>query len=117
MMLMDQQAIIETLKGVSTATITTLLLKKGLRNIWMRGPRPQREGQGRVVGPAFTLRFIPAREDLATPKLGRRRARPALRSSRCHRDASWWGARWESSTPAFSATFSARGWSSGRSRA
>jgi regulator of RNase E activity RraA len=64
---MNETAIIEALKGVSTATITTLLLKKGLRNIWMRGPRPQREGQGRVVGPAFTLRFIPAREDLATP--------------------------------------------------
>ena len=62
------KAIIEILKGVSTATITTLLLKKGLRNVWMRGPRPQREGQGRVVGPAFTLRFIPAREDLATPE-------------------------------------------------
>ena len=64
---MDQQTTIEILKGVSTATITTLLLKKGLRNVWMRGPRPQREGQGRVVGLAFTLRFIPAREDLATP--------------------------------------------------
>ncbi len=64
---MDQKAIIEILKGVSTATITTLLLKKGLRNIWMRGPRPQRDGQPRLVGPAFTLRFIPAREDLATP--------------------------------------------------
>src|SRR5271168_4837475 len=65
---MDQDAIIETLKRVSTATITTLLLKKGLRNIWLRGPRPQHEGRGRVVGPAFTLRFIPAREDLATPE-------------------------------------------------
>src|SRR6201985_1692119 len=65
---MDQSEIIEILTGVSTATITTLLLKKGLRNVWMRGPRPQREGQGRVVGPAFTLRFIPAREDLATPE-------------------------------------------------
>ena len=64
---MNPEAIAEILKGVSTATITTLLLKKGLRNIWMRGPRPQREGQPRVVGPAFTLRFIPAREDLATP--------------------------------------------------
>jgi len=64
---MDRHAIIETLKSVSTATITTLLLKKGLRNIWMRGPCPQREGQPRLVGPAFTLRFIPAREDLATP--------------------------------------------------
>ncbi len=64
---MDQQAIIATLKGVSTATITTILLKKGLRNVWMRGPRPLRQGQPRLVGPAFTLRFIPVREDLATP--------------------------------------------------
>jgi regulator of RNase E activity RraA len=64
---MNETAILEALRGVSTATITTLLLKKGLRNIWMRGPRPQREGQGRLVGPAFTLRFIPAREDRATP--------------------------------------------------
>lgn len=64
---MDTREIIEILKSVSTATITTLLLKKGLRNVWMRGPKPRREGQGRVVGPAFTLRFIPAREDLATP--------------------------------------------------
>ncbi len=39
----------------------------GLRNVWMRGPRPLRQGQPRLVGPAFTLRFIPAREDLATP--------------------------------------------------
>lgn len=34
----------------------------------MRGTRPLRPGQGRVVGPAFTLRFVPAREDLATPE-------------------------------------------------
>lgn len=59
---------IATLAGVSTATITTVLLKKGLRNVWMRGTRPLRVGQMRVVGPAFTLRFVPAREDLATPQ-------------------------------------------------
>src|SRR3977135_3933638 len=59
---------IKTLSGVSTATITTVLLKKGLRNIWMRGSRPLRPGQPRLVGPAFTLRFVPAREDLATPE-------------------------------------------------
>ena len=58
---------IEILKDVSTATITTVLLKKGLRNIWMRGTRPLKPGQARIVGPAFTLRFVPAREDLATP--------------------------------------------------
>jgi regulator of RNase E activity RraA len=44
-----------------------VLLKKGLRNIWMRGAKPLRPGQRRIVGPAFTLRFVPAREDLATP--------------------------------------------------
>ncbi len=56
------------LMGVSTATVTTILLKKGLRNVWMRGAMPLREGQPRLVGPAFTLRFVPAREDLATPE-------------------------------------------------
>lgn len=59
---------IATLKRVSTATVTTVLLKKGLRNVWMRGARPLRPGQERLVGPAFTLRFVPAREDLATPE-------------------------------------------------
>jgi regulator of RNase E activity RraA len=58
---------VETLKGVSTATITTVLLKKGLRNVWMRGARPLVPQAPRLVGPAFTLRFVPAREDLATP--------------------------------------------------
>ena len=56
------------LEGVSTATITTVLLKKGLRNVWLRGTRPLRPGQKRQVGRAFTLRFVPAREDLATPE-------------------------------------------------
>ncbi|MGO4386918.1 ribonuclease activity regulator RraA [Microvirga sp. 2YAF29] len=65
-MTLDKNAI-ETLKQVSTATITTILLKKGLRNVWMRGAKPLRPGQPRIVGPAFTLRFVPAREDLATP--------------------------------------------------
>lgn len=57
----------DALKGVSTATLTTVLLKKGLRNVWIRGAFPRQPGQTRVVGPAFTLRFVPAREDLATP--------------------------------------------------
>lgn len=60
--------IVEILSAVSTATITTILLKKGLRNVWMRGTRPLRPNQPRVVGPAFTLRFVPTREDLATPE-------------------------------------------------
>ncbi|BBE73904.1 ribonuclease activity regulator RraA [Oharaeibacter diazotrophicus] len=55
------------LATLSTATVTTILLGKGLRNVWMRGPVAQRDDGRRVVGPAFTLRFVPAREDLATP--------------------------------------------------
>ena len=56
------------LAGVTTATLTTILLKKGLRNVWIRGAAPLAAGSTRVVGRAFTVRFIPAREDLATPE-------------------------------------------------
>ena len=60
--------VVKTLSHITTATITTVLLKKGLRNVWLRGTKPLRSGQKRLVGPAFTLRFVPAREDLATPE-------------------------------------------------
>ena len=62
------KAITNVLSRVTTASITTILLKKGLRNVWMRGARPLRPGQPRLVGRAFTMRFVPAREDLATPE-------------------------------------------------
>ncbi|WP_209425361.1 ribonuclease activity regulator RraA [Pararhodobacter sp. SW119] len=62
-----EQSLTDTLRGVTTATLTTVLLKKGLRNVWMRGTVPLTPGQPRIVGRAFTLRFVPAREDLATP--------------------------------------------------
>jgi regulator of RNase E activity RraA len=58
----------DALSGISTATLTTVLLKKGLRKVWIKGARPLVAGQPRLVGPAFTLRFVPAREDLATPE-------------------------------------------------
>ena len=64
---LDPKAV-EILSQVTTATLTTVLLKKGLRNLWLRGSRPIRSGQPRLVGRAFTLRFVPAREDLATPE-------------------------------------------------
>ena len=57
----------QTLSGVTTATLTTILLKKGLRNVWIRGAFPLAPGTPRTVGRAFTVRFVPAREDLATP--------------------------------------------------
>jgi regulator of RNase E activity RraA len=59
---------IEAARQVSSATFTTVMLKKGLRNTWMRGTKPVRPGQKRVVGRAFTLRFLPMREDMATPE-------------------------------------------------
>ena len=61
-------AVYETLRGITTATITTMLLKKGIRRCWMAGPQPLVPGGPRLVGPAFTLRFVPVREDLATPE-------------------------------------------------
>jgi regulator of RNase E activity RraA len=61
------QALFDTLRHVTTATITTVLLQKGIRRSWMSGPTPLHGGE-RIVGPAFTLRFVPVREDLATPE-------------------------------------------------
>lgn len=61
--------LVAALERTSTATVTTLLLKRGLRNVWMRGPQPLGgEAVPCRAGPAFTLRFVPMREDLATPE-------------------------------------------------
>lgn len=57
------QATLDQLKRVSTSTLTTLLYKRGFRNVFLQGARPLKPGQ-RLVGPAFTLRYIPSREDL-----------------------------------------------------
>jgi regulator of RNase E activity RraA len=59
-------ATIERLRLVSTATLTTQLFKRGLRNAFMQGVRPLARYKGNLVGPAFTLRNIPAREDVDT---------------------------------------------------
>jgi regulator of RNase E activity RraA len=61
-------AVFDVLRKVTTATISTMLLKKGIRRCWMNGPKPLVPGGERLIGPAFTLRFVPAREDLATPE-------------------------------------------------
>jgi regulator of RNase E activity RraA len=53
------------LKQVSTATLTTQLFRRGFRNVFMQGVALLGKLQnGNMVGPAFTLRNIPAREDL-----------------------------------------------------
>ncbi|TDR94499.1 ribonuclease activity regulator RraA [Enterovirga rhinocerotis] len=65
---MLDKAIADALRATSTGTITTILLKKGVRRTWMRGPKPTFHASERIVGQAFPLRFVPAREDLATPE-------------------------------------------------
>jgi regulator of RNase E activity RraA len=52
------------LKAVSTATICTALFKRGFRNQYIQDVRPLNPAAGPMVGEAFTLRYIPAREDL-----------------------------------------------------
>ncbi|MFD2263771.1 ribonuclease activity regulator RraA [Lacibacterium aquatile] len=52
------------LATVSTATLTTLLFKRGFRNLFIQGVRPLTGKAQRILGPAYTLRHIPAREDL-----------------------------------------------------
>jgi regulator of RNase E activity RraA len=58
----------DVLRRVTTATITTMLLKKDIRHCWLKDAMPLAPTGKRLVGPAFTLRFVPVREDLATPE-------------------------------------------------
>ena len=60
--------ILDRLRGISSATVTMVLIKRGIRQTWMRGPRPLLDDGARVVGEAFTARFVPMREDLAQPE-------------------------------------------------
>src|SRR3989440_4057695 len=54
----------DALKKVSTATLTTALFKRGLRNVFIQGVFLLNRNSPRMVGEAFTLRYIPAREDI-----------------------------------------------------
>jgi regulator of RNase E activity RraA len=71
---------LEKLKAVSTATLTTVLLKRGLRNVFIRGVHKINPDAPRLVGPAFTLRYIPAREDIDTIGVFADRAHPQRRA-------------------------------------
>jgi regulator of RNase E activity RraA len=54
----------DKLKVVSTATLTTCLFRRGLRQQFIQAVRPLNPDPGPMVGEAFTLRYMPAREDL-----------------------------------------------------
>ena len=64
------------LMGVSTATLCTALYKKGLRNQFIQDVRPLNPSLPNMVGEAFTLRYIPAREDLNPVSVFQDRSHP-----------------------------------------
>ena len=68
------------LRTVSTATITTALFKRGLRNQFVQDVRPLNPDAGPMVGEAYTLRYIPAREDLNPISVFRDRGHPQRRA-------------------------------------
>ena len=62
----QEDKIIKDLQKVSTATVATLLFKRGFRNQFIQNVQPVESLSAPMVGRAFTLRYIPAREDLNT---------------------------------------------------
>ncbi|HWD37167.1 MAG TPA: ribonuclease activity regulator RraA [Casimicrobiaceae bacterium] len=66
----------DKLSRVSVATITTALFKRGLRNQFIQDVHPLNAGLPNMVGEAFTLRYIPAREDLNPIGVFKDRAHP-----------------------------------------
>ena len=57
---------LEQFRGSCVATLTTVLRGRGISDSWIEGVVPLAPGQPRIAGPAFTLRFVPLRGDLAT---------------------------------------------------
>jgi regulator of RNase E activity RraA len=68
------------LANVSTATLCTALFKRGLRNQYIQDVRPLNATLPNMVGEAFTLRYIPAREDLNPITVFQDRAHPQRRA-------------------------------------
>jgi regulator of RNase E activity RraA len=87
------------LRKCGVATLATQLFKRGLRNTIIQGVKPLGQGKAQMVGEAFTVRYIPAREDLdhvgvfADPNHPQRKAIETVPPghvlvSDCRRDAS-----------------------------
>src|SRR5918997_2187188 len=66
----------DKLKKVSTATLATALYKRGLRSQFIQGVQPLHRPAEGMVGEAFTLRYMPAREDLNRLEVFRDRGHP-----------------------------------------
>ena len=70
----------DRLKTVSTATLATALYKRGLRNQMIQNVHPLRAPATSMVGEAFTLRYMPAREDLNALSVFRNHQHPQRRA-------------------------------------
>ena len=68
------------LELTTTATLTTQLFKRGFRNTFIQGVRRLTAAHAVMVGEAFTLRMIPAREDLDHPGMFGNRSHPQRRA-------------------------------------
>ena len=66
----------QQLMGVSTATLCTALFKRGLHHQFIQGVLPLNPGLPNMVGEAYTLRYMPAREDLNTIEVFKNREHP-----------------------------------------
>jgi regulator of RNase E activity RraA len=78
----------DKLLTVSTATLCTALFKRGLRNQFIQDVRPLNPALPNMVGEAFTLRYIPAREDLNPITVFQDRAHPQRKAvEECPRGA------------------------------
>lgn len=66
---MTQSETYDRLRAAGTATVSMQLLKRGLRHTAIAGVKPLAPDQGCTVGPAYTLRFLPLREDLSDPSV------------------------------------------------
>ena len=66
----------DKLRTVSTPTVATALFKRGFRNQAIQNVHPLSPVQPVLVGPAFTLRYMPAREDLNRLEVFRDRGHP-----------------------------------------
>lgn len=78
----------EKLKRISTATLCTALYKRGLRNQFIQDVHPLTPSLGNMVGEAFTLRYMPAREDLNPLSAFQNRAHPQRKAvEECPPDA------------------------------
>jgi regulator of RNase E activity RraA len=60
----DDAVLLDALRQIATASLAGVMLKLGLSNQWVRGPMPMKADFPRVAGRAFTMRFIPLREDV-----------------------------------------------------